>query len=1760
MPDFKKTDFTFNLNEKVFNKNCNHSTYKCDIARVLLNDSALKSNDIKFNSADINTLKEKAKTILEEKANFFKGKLKNLINESSQEVNKDKVISQSGVDKAIINKIYEKLSCKEKSFLDDLTFFANEKHACRELEFLFKGIITAKSSDSDSSSKDNYNANSINLTNKFISRLGEDSKKVTLSAIYHRHDTWDWMVSKQLTKTAEQQIIQNVLSLHEDIITKFSEYLKERNYSESETQSMVSKLKELKKTCEKRQYNEITPYLNGLVDIHKNNKIKEIRENIDLFQDNAIKLKNAYSNKITQIEELQSKKEKFEYDLINIRNELIILKKEINFDTKILNDEHKNSVFRDIGFGELANTFKIQFQYDHKNNLNTKDIIEKLNDLEQEISKEIVVINKEISSLENDKAKFAAKFSELVSKMGLNLNIQENLEKIQGGFNNIQTDYVKELDEILDNSKIGSVDEIKDAVQGFFRKFLCYGLSSLVGVLVGGALGVLVIPVLFSSLPWFVTAGIGATFGFGIALAYENVRSKHVQLNVKNDPYTKTQTVEDSVRILKEIDEMILDAEISNKEIEEKLNKYDTNILSYKSQYDYLISSNSQYKKITKEFRESFKQKNALEIQLNFLNIYLNATFNSTVSCEFKFIIRELFIKCYKKCATKDFFDSYVTATLNKLQVNSNEQVFIKELFSFIENILSLSFENNGDKTLNNLLICSTILRNKNKTLNIKDYLPEEMYNKLSSLKDKWDIINQNLIFNFTSLDFEAPKKSLDSKILKDDFKNLNNEYNRLYTERNKFTNMAFRENVQKKRLSKEFCNILIKNRAFNDIDLKKQNKDFALAVTNYNKNLLKYNNDLEILNQQGIVRFDVEKHINIIEEELSSINLFLSVFQKFEKNIKLIENLNILKSRFEETKNKKKNIFNSIQASNLSQSLQDLNSLLQNVKDILKDCNELNLLIKIEVKNLAKDFSSTVIIANDYDLIFNMHKSLSTFKNYFNKNKPYISFLNKIYSEMQSFEKINFSSIISFIESKYNSKLVSMSEEGKKALVESFEVFNNFLKNKEKIEELHKASKDDSFKYILEKLLNSWKIELENLNSGESELFKNLFREFKFEIPTSRVLITPQKDSSIINDSRIEPKIFSINKKINLDNTYEEIFINFLNGFDLDNEEAKKSLSINNIPTEQDIVKINNNLKGYYNYIAQMALADGSNKVYGAPSVTTIQGLARGLLVHLRVNFIDEKSLLATFDKFYKDNYDKESSKELKKILEDNYSYSRSLGKDLLESNYSRYLQTKDYKNINKITNIFILLQDFVTHITQDESLKHSIKDCIHSVWGKRVDCKKLDINQDLFINVDIVKDIMQYGINPSVSDEKSSNHIVDFEKMLANWQERLDNDEIFSSDDNLRISLTQASTLLMMINDKREVAHQGAFIKNSNISQKGLQRALNCFLKDSRLFLEYLEKKEKVSKTSQTETMLKNYIVRLLNKLQAIILVKETSSGKASAPHLESENSTNVALIVRPNDWFGVWIKGETDRYIEKNLNKLLGKYKETKFIDTSINNFTNICQEFNQDLFNFEANGKKINSFFDYFEECEKIVNESIKDEISFVNTSKNFSNVLDKAILFSTKLAIFLKRELFIERNNSIIEFDMDEQINIKISKIWEKAHSFFNGKELNITFEEKQLIMLIPVFIKEIFNSEFVKKFKFSKINDSDLPSYFKNDKIRILNQDTINALKYQVLSKDKKCDTSLFNKFFDLQILTDVLKNKNFSETIKIVDSVKQCA
>ncbi len=41
-----------------------------------------------------------------------------------------------------------------------------------------------------------------------------------------------------------------------------------------------------------------------------------------------------------------------------------------------------------------------------------------------------------------------------------------------------------------------------------------------------------------------------------------------------------------------------------------------------------------------------------------------------------------------------------------------------------------------------------------------------------------------------------------------------------------------------------------------------------------------------------------------------------------------------------------------------------------------------------------------------------------------------------------------------------------------------------------------------------------------------------------------------------------------------------------------------------------------------------------------------------------------------------------------------------------------------------------------------------------------------------------------------------------------------------------------------------------------------------------------------------------------------------------------------------------------------------------------------------------------------------------------------------------------------------------------------------------------------------------------------------------------------NIIKYQVLCKDKKLDTSLFDKTFDLLLLNDILKNENFLKNI----------
>ncbi len=46
-------------------------------------------------------------------------------------------------------------------------------------------------------------------------------------------------------------------------------------------------------------------------------------------------------------------------------------------------------------------------------------------------------------------------------------------------------------------------------------------------------------------------------------------------------------------------------------------------------------------------------------------------------------------------------------------------------------------------------------------------------------------------------------------------------------------------------------------------------------------------------------------------------------------------------------------------------------------------------------------------------------------------------------------------------------------------------------------------------------------------------------------------------------------------------------------------------------------------------------------------------------------------------------------------------------------------------------------------------------------------------------------------------------------------------------------------------------------------------------------------------------------------------------------------------------------------------------------------------------------------------------------------------------------------------------------------------------------------------MLVSVFIKEIFNSDFIRNFEFSPIGNSDILSYFKNNRMRILNNDVI---------------------------------------------------
>lgn len=1758
------------ITENLFNIKKGNQSEKNTIASNIDN-TFIENTRINYTAQEI---RKQAKQILENKQKDLENLLKNTT-ESSESI--DEIFNLSNI------------KLEQKEILNDMTFFADQVHACRELELLHFGRITPEKLDDAGLYKDHGNSLLLQATNAFVNRRNKKSQQITLTAMSHKNPRWDAFVGKTLSNTAKEHIKINLCSLHDNLPKAFMDYLTKKGY-DIQSNKIKNILKELQSLqtesnaifCSSRSKLKYLVGLKkteniGLIEKHKkqaNGFANIIREKLDQQTINA-----------NQIKELQEQ-------LKNIDSKLHIINDTIRTNSKILNSETKLQDFTKV-MEEIRNKFSI----DCKESESIEKTIISLNSLHKGIENQIQSLQLTQQKLAVSIKKSFSEFNKILQHIGGTKVSSDNFNSKDFNFlQKIETDYVKELDNIINGlTKSTTNADLPRTLIGKTKAFISSLLmfwkspSTLFGGIIGGVSITAAMYAIGASIICCLAGGLIGAF-IGIAIAHIFIKTQDVHIKYSKDELSATHTIENIAHSQKEMNKFLeLEAE-NYTTFKQEVTNQNNSFNDINNSYNDIMKGQENFKKMAEDFIKSFGTMNNLELQEEIIrNHFSDKQVIATVICSLV------------KTAFNSNLDTYTSSK------NAQYKELPKEIFEYIDKYIVIKHnDSKDDDLLNGSKIFTTLITNKERIANINE-VGKALKSSISSNVSQIQVISE------TSFSDNTNCEELNQMA-----KDLSNQKDKLIEERNDLFIKMAHASIKDKNL-RELTNF---TQNLNSTDVNQQIKSINEKIINYNKKTKEF-----------------KEHSVQVTKYTKLYNKYTKARSVYNDNYNIANGLGIPITKLEQvltsdqlTLNNTKNFISDICIA--IKSIETENTTISKLIE-----NKINTLMKSLPDNLHKELE-TVLKGNSQ---INTSESIQSadnitkyFTNFFDNEdiKQYLPLISKLY-ESNSKNLVENKMVIDaeYIASQLNRQCPLFSFDVEKITI-TFKAFDEYMR----IKLIINASKDNA---QLKDMLS--KIE-KNINPN-SVTYDEVIKSGAMP----KLVNATKSDTHIETTENIGQFVFQ-SSFISSSNSFDHYFTNettqdvnsisFKNTFNTletavdykSFQDAREKLIGNTNSINEKVLKQSSDEKikemfcQLFTSISNQATLDGIKSGYKIPSMSSVQYFIRAIILLLQeLNFQSVKTgttidtILDKFQGIQKISYQQDGSSFVEMIKNSIKKYTGSKAK-ALEENYRTSLQNKNVTSLNEISTNFEKMMELVNFIystsTKNEKLVESIRSAYEKIQFKKLNddfftkqheemrsivyfeenalwnnyisgsknaefscyCvkNKIDIQKVKYTDRNKFKlpkeqwqlvfsdikfkestkkeytfqEIQQYiplDLIKKITLKRSQDHL-DFERMIASWAHELNVETLLKNEDSLRITLNRASMLLMTINSDHESTNQGKGLENSNISQKALQCAITAFEKDIRL---YLGKKASSRKLfSYNEQILVNYLHNLL------ILIKthselDSTTNKPIACHVENEK----LKYVKTKGLLSV----DSAEIIEKIIEHIpnFEKLDIQSTVDDNVANFVyNNTEQSDYDITFF----KQLNEYIN-INTCREL---SQCDSTVALNKLNKPDDIQNYAINISFRLAVLMKKKHFLEDSQAMKE----SFINDKLEKIFPSKKIKEYIDQLLSNKEDKgfstpvliNLLTLIPVLTKKIFlASDNTLKFDFTKINNTKLSGLqLKDVSHRTVNYDMINGILFQVLSKDDILrieDTAMYNRFIQSMYISYIIERLKFNE-VKLTESI----
>ncbi len=1641
-----------------------------------------------------------------------------------------------------INETFEKTSINDKEMLNDMTFFAHKSHTCRELELLYFGRVTPNKLNESGLDKNYGNDLLLQATNAFVTRRDKNSQNVTLVSMSHRNPHWDAFRGRVISNTAKEHIKINLCSLHADLPQEFESYLNSKGYDtkSDKIKNIINELNSLQ-TESNRVFGDSRENLKQLIEL-------KTKENIQVIDKNKSKV-DAFANtiheKIQQQEKNVKNLEKLKNQLKNINSSLETIKDKIFTNKEILNKDVKLE-----NFTEVMKEIRTQFSIDAKEGCGMEETVTQLNTLHTTITKEIKSLILFQEKLYNDINDDLTKFNKILNKMGgTQVSINE-FKKKKIDFLNVESNYVEELDNIINRLQKGiNADGARVAV-GKFKRFLSsvFMFWKSPSTFYGGTIGGIVIPIAM----YTIGASIACCFAGGLIGALVGIiighfiKSQDATLAYSKAELSATHIIENVVHSQEDLDTFLQSKSKQYEIFKQTVNEHDNHLQEIEQSYIHAMLGQERFQTMSKDFIKSFGTMNTKEFQEKIIRNHFSN--NQVAATIMSHVVNHGFALDLK---------SYNT-------FKKTQKALPKEVFEYIDKYISIKHvDKQNDDFLNGAKIFGTLIMKQ-----------EEMAKETAKINDKWKKLITTNIDQIAFIDENLPTTH-DNE--------LNQELSKLQAEKREL--IENRDDLFKQMLGASVKDSKIRelmqlNKTHSDKDLVNENiakinakiKEYSTKISSFKKNLAK-------ITEYKKLHDEYKKEEEIYSSNLAKakkLNISISQLTPMQEEQITLENVTEMLKAFKEENLK---INKSIKAK--------INKLMDTLSDDLK--NELIKLLTSYGSNKSNQTGSTLLHQNiikrftDLFLKENINQYLPLIKKLYDANKKdllkdkktidaeYISKQLKSTFKGLSFDSRTIESALQYFDYYIRTKLIIDSLDDK------------FSKDFNELEE--KFFPNAHFNYAngynevfqsisLPKFVKSEKKESININFKREENGQLRFQP--------SIIITNTSDTLIpTTDTKIEkPSLFNL-----------QTILNTIQMADSDNFKSVRDTLIGKFnETNRDKIKdeelIKESFIELFNFIANQANIDGINACYQLPSISSVQYFIRAVILLLQeINYRDKGFIVQKLNNFVATVSDKGVYSKVCKIITSGVAkYSGSDAKEL-ETSYRVKLQEKDICELNKHQEMFETVMSFVNFILpniENKQLLESVQNAYkhiqfkklgekffeiqqndmrkvvyyeeHALWqyivdnqdfacycarekidsnkyphGKGIQSLPIEIWSKVFPEIEPKNKNQRYTfeeIKQLVSLEKIKaitairpQHQLDFERMIASWANELNKETLFKDEDSLRITLNRVSMLLMTINSKNESTDQGKGLTKSDLSQKALQCAINAFKKDLDMYVNEAKTKKLFS---YNEIFLMNYVHNLLKLINANSEL-DTSKDSSIACHVAHQKlqysttwgitSQNTANIF--NDF----------KSTETKLDKL---YQNLTNNFDSIEDFKHKNNDYNEDFFNH------LNTYVSH-NTCKEL---TVSKSNTILNQLKTDQEIHNYAISISFKLVILIKKKHFLTKLND----GKESFVNSELGKIFsDKEISSYIDKLLKDKSDKStpsmvliKLLTLVPVLTKKIFLSDHhALQFDFSEINGTKLSKFqLKEVTHRAVNNDLVNGILLQILSTDEILEKShIYNTF-----------------------------